>query len=101
MPDPRPHRLDHLLRCNVVEIVGGRGDAPMAELLGDDPDVHALDPQLGGVGVAKAVGVDPLTCPPKTEPVVVRVPMTSGRGQEILNDETEPTHTRADHRQVA
>ena len=45
--------------------------------------------------------VEAVTCPPKTEPVVVRVPMTSGRGQEILNDETEPTHTRADHRQVA
>ncbi len=30
----------------------------MPELLGDDPDIDAFCPQLGGVGVAEAMGVD-------------------------------------------
>ena len=42
-----------------------------------------------------------LACPPKTDPVVVGVPMTSGRGQETLHDETQTTHARADHPKAA
>ncbi len=44
----------------MIEVAGGRGDAGVAELAGDDGDVHALGAELGGVGVAEAVGADAL-----------------------------------------
>ena len=45
MPDPLPDRLDHLLRGNVIQVSGRRRDAAVAELLGDDADVHAFGPE--------------------------------------------------------
>ncbi len=47
----------------MIQVTGGRRDAPVAELLGDDAAVHALGPELGGVGVPKPVGVDALLDP--------------------------------------
>ena len=44
----------------MVEIPGCRGDAAVAELAGDDADVHTLGAELGSVGMAEAVGVDAL-----------------------------------------
>ena len=44
----------------MVEVAGRCRDAGMAELAGDDGDVHPFSAELGGVGVAQAVGVDPL-----------------------------------------
>ena len=44
----------------MVEVSGGGGDAAVSELAGDDADVDAFGPELGGVGVAESVGVDPL-----------------------------------------
>ncbi len=41
----------------MVEVASGRRDATVPELLGDDPDVHALGAELGRVRVAQAVGV--------------------------------------------
>ena len=35
----------------MVEVASRRGDAAVPELLGDDPDVHALGAELGRVGV--------------------------------------------------
>ena len=42
-----------------------------------------------------------LACPPKSEPVGMRVPMSPGRAQEILKHETQTTFTGTDHHQVA
>lgn len=44
----------------VVEVVDGGEDAAVAELPRDDGDVDAFGAELGGVGVAEAVGVDAL-----------------------------------------
>ncbi len=43
----------------MVQVAGGRRDAAVAELFGDNADVHTFGPELGGMRVAKAVGVDP------------------------------------------
>ena len=61
---PRPastaHRLDDGSWREVVEVAGGGVDAGVAELAGDDGDVDAFGAELGGVGVAEAMGVDAL-----------------------------------------
>ncbi len=44
----------------MVQVASRRRNRPVPELLADDPDVHALRPELGGVGVPQPVGVDPL-----------------------------------------
>jgi len=45
---------------------------------------------------------DDVTCPPKTDPVVVRVPMTPGRSRmETRHDEANSTQARTDHREAA
>jgi hypothetical protein len=62
-PRPPPHRLHDRHRSDVVQVADGRGNRGVAELLGNDPDIHPLGAQLGGVGVAEAVGVDPLGDP--------------------------------------
>jgi len=46
-------------------------------------------------------GCTSLTCPPKTEPVVVRVPMAPGRSHRRLFDEAQTTQARTDHQQAA
>jgi len=43
----------------------------------------------------------PVACPPKTDPVSMRVPMGHGLAQETLGDETDEAHTGADHHQAA
>ncbi len=59
-PSPSPDRVDQLLRCDVSEIpIGGR-EARVAELRLDEVRWQPLGCQLGGVGVAEAVGVDAL-----------------------------------------
>ena len=50
------HRVHHRHRRDVVEVPRGRGDALMAQLLGDDPDVHVLGAEFGGRGGATASG---------------------------------------------
>jgi hypothetical protein len=52
--------FDRRPRRDVIEVVGGSRDRGVAELLGDDADVHALFAKLGGVCVAQAVGVHAL-----------------------------------------
>jgi len=42
-----------------------------------------------------------VACPPKSEPDVVRVPMTPGRGLESLKHEAQTTYTRTDHHEAA
>ena len=39
----------------MIEVPRRRRDCPVPELLGDDPDVHALGAELGRVRVAQAV----------------------------------------------
>ena len=57
-PASTAHRFDDGSGREVVEVACGSGDAGVAELAGDDGDVHAFGAELGGVGVAEAVGVD-------------------------------------------
>ena len=54
------HRFDDRCWGDVVEVAGGGGDAGVAELAGADGGVDAFGPELAGVGVAEAVGVDAL-----------------------------------------
>ncbi len=56
-PVSTAHGFDDGRWGDVVEVAGGRGDARVAELAGDDGDVHALGPELGGVRMAEAVGM--------------------------------------------
>ena len=44
----------------MVKVAGRRGDAGVAELLGDDADVDALGAKLGGMRVPQAMSVDVL-----------------------------------------
>ena len=53
-------RFDHLLRCHVVKVSARDGQGRVAELAADEVDGDALSHQLKGMGVAEAVGVDPL-----------------------------------------
>jgi hypothetical protein len=57
-PGSMTHGFDDGGGGEVVEVAGGRCDRGVAELLGDDGDVDAFGAELGGVGVAEAVGVD-------------------------------------------
>jgi len=59
-PASTSHRLDHGCRHQVVKVAGGRGDAAVAKLAGDDADVDTFGAELSGVGVAESVGVDTL-----------------------------------------
>ena len=59
-PLPRPHGCHPLGRGDVAQVAVGRGKRALAELLLDDVGRHALGRELGGVGVAQAVGVDAL-----------------------------------------
>jgi RHS repeat-associated protein len=53
---------------------------------------------VDGMNVYEYVRV---TCPPKTEPVAMRVPTSPGRALETLDDEANQTLTRADYHQAA
>ncbi len=53
-------RLNHCIRCDVIQIPSRRRDGPVPELFGDDPNIDAFGPQFGGVGVSEAVGVHAL-----------------------------------------
>ena len=77
-PGSTAHCFDDGGRCDVVEVAGGGGDAGVAELAGDDGDVDAFGAELGGVGVAEAVGVDALLdAGPDGEPYEHRCPKAS------------------------
>ena len=47
----------------MAQVAIGRGERAVAELLLDDVDRHSLGRELGGVGVAQAVGMDALLNP--------------------------------------
>ena len=57
-PDSTTDRFDNGPWRDVVEVAGGSGDAGVAELAGDDGDIHAFSAELGGVRLAEAVSVD-------------------------------------------
>ncbi len=59
-PASTSHRFDDGSWREVVEVACGGVDAGVAELAGDDGDVDAFGSELGGMRVAKAVGVDAL-----------------------------------------
>jgi hypothetical protein len=50
----------------MAQVAVGRGERPVSELLLDHIDRQALGGQLGGVGVAQAVGVHALSMPART-----------------------------------
>lgn len=82
----------------MVEVARGRRDGPVTELLGDDPDIDSLGPQLGRVCVPEAVGVDPPQDPgrppePGQQPAAVRIGETvCGRRYE---DRRSGTHSQS------
>ena len=45
------NRLNYRIRRDVVQIPCRRRDVPVPQLFGDDPDIDALGPQFGGMGV--------------------------------------------------
>ena len=51
-PIPNPHCLDYAPRRDVIEIPRRRRDCLMPELLRNDPDIDALGPKFGGMGVS-------------------------------------------------
>jgi len=59
-PSAISHRFNHRSWRKVVEVAGGGGDGGVAELFGDDADVHAFGAELRGVGVTKSVRMDTL-----------------------------------------
>ena len=63
LPKSTMNCLNDRIRRNVVQIPSRRGDRPMPQRLGNDPNIDAFGSQLGGMCMSEAVGVDTLSDP--------------------------------------
>ena len=81
----------------MVEVASGRRDTAVAELLGDDPDIHAFGAEPGVVRVAKAVCVDTFVDPghaPKPRQEHAHIGVARSTAGECAEDRAGAVHAQ-------